>query len=723
MKKVFNALLLLVLVGAILFVVWKAKLIPDPFQKPAPGEPTPAAGIVEREELKIAVAERPEKLMVASLRKLLEVEGLKLELVEYDPDTVWLQLASQDLDLVILPLGEAVQGQGRFNSGRFLFFTGLSEGLDELLASEGESKPQRVAVQRKAATDFLARQMLPEAEILAAGSLQEVEEWLVGGAVQAALIDTSANSPELKEKFRSLRRTSPESPVPTVAVLSRHFAENAADKAYDSRREVLFAALTSWANLVGYLESQPEMLKLNLKQEAQQSNIDIDRLLESYRFLTPSQGRAVLEQFQSSGEFKKTLDFLVLSGVPNLSAPEWEDTIRIPSPLSQGFSDEVASFTPSESRTPPPTDAATTPSPSRSPEAVLSPSETTAVTTQSSQLSVEPTYNFPDAQVNLPWPEPKLKQPLFNSMSLLPALSRSQVAIAAQDFFYICNFDKIAAKVPLSAPPSTSPVSDGRHFFLASEGQILALNSDGKTVWKKTVRGTPLGATRVIGERLVYAIDEADRGRVICLDAIDGELLWEAVLPAAVTCGPVVGSSGAKNLVLGFDKDGGVRAWDFDNGSQVWETTVERPVYTDPGAGYGKFATVDPRGQVRLYELGSGTQVWEADLGTSVSASPTLTPSGVLVPAKDTYLYLLTMGSGDINWKTRLGSPLSQPAVVTKDFILQADEGGKIHQLTTRDGAKGADMRFGDGWVSRPVYRDGRWAVAQDNGTLSLFDN
>ena len=123
MRRFAKLLLFLLVVAALLFAAWKFKLIPDPFgDKSHPDSPS-TPHLVERASLRVASADRPEKLMLASLQRLLKSNNRELELVEYNPDTVWLELASGEIDLVVAPVGEAVMAQGRFNPVSYTHLT------------------------------------------------------------------------------------------------------------------------------------------------------------------------------------------------------------------------------------------------------------------------------------------------------------------------------------------------------------------------------------------------------------------------------------------------------------------------------------------------------------------------------------------------------------------------------------------------------------------------
>lgn len=708
MKRVLNVILLLILAGAGLYVAYRAKLIPDPFNRePAPSS-TPAPVLIQRDTLRVAVAKRPEKLLMASLRRLLAVENHKLELVEYSPQNVWLELAAGEIDVVIAPLGEAVKAQGRFQPGIFLVFSGESVGLDQLVAWP-DQKAERVAVQQEAATDFLARQLLPEATIVPASSAQELEGWLQGKAVQAALIDTSANTRGLADSFKVLAGTSAEQPMPSVVVLSKVFAENAQKQEYTSRRDTLVASLRSWNGLIGYLDTQPELLKSTLRTEATEMGVDLDRLLEGYRFLTPARGREALLNFQAQDSFKQTLELLVLSGVSNLTGPDWESTVEAPAFLEPSWTLDVAAQ-PQPSPTP-------EVSPSASPET----SATPTVSAPPARLAA--TYHYPDESIVLPWQEPALKGSTRDASIQTPALSQKAILVATNGHLVVHSFnEKKPEKIELTSPLTTPPISDNRNFYYAVQGRIAAVNSQGKEIWGLDVQGSPLGATAVVEEKLLYALETEQGGRLLCLDLLDGEILWEQTFDNPPATGPVVGNLEIGFAVVVLDQSGQARAFTLENGANLWTHGLNEPSFLPPAVGFGKVAINYPSGEVVLLSLAEGKREWKAQLGSALAAPPTLTRSGVLVPSKDTYLYMLSLQSGDIAWKTRLSQPLSEPAVVVGSQIVQSDESGKVHTLAA-DGSLTSTTEVSNSWLSRVVALDGRWALTDSAGEYRVFKN
>lgn len=713
MKKFFRTLLFLLLLGGLAFAVWKFRLIPHFQRRPVPtGSPAPES--VQRDVLRVAVASRPEKLLMTSLKRLLEVEHLQLEVVEYNPDTVWLQLASQDLDLVIVPVGEAVQGQGRFDAGRWLFFTGESEGLDKLWAQTKVEQPKRVGVYRQAASEFLARQMLPEAKVVPAKSLKEVEEWLTSGAVDAALLDMSSSSDGLDKKFRLLTATSEQNPMPTVAVLSRDFAENADSKAYSTRRKVLESASQSWAGLVSYLDTQPELLKSALKKEADEAGVDLDEMLAGYRFLSPAEGRTALEKFHESGFLKRTLDLLVLSGAGNLRNPDWVSAVGLPPALKSLVS--AGNPTPVEA----------TPSPS--PSTVVTPTATPSVETPpevlqpspSLEAQVDATHTYPRSKVAQAWPEPLLTFKAGKVSHFSPALSNKQVAVASETNVVVHEIGTGQITVPLTSPLTTPVIFDGQNFILAAEGAVWAVNSQGKEVWRVETQGTPRAADQLLDGKVYFSVDNDKDSQLLCLDKVDGELLWSLKLDSPPSTRPVL-ALGDSPLLLVSTQNGDLRAYNGVNGQIIWSQKLSEPLYIEPSAGYGKIGLTRANGNVTLLKTSDGTKAWDVDLGTGLIAPPTLTPQGVLIPSKDTYLYHLSHQNGEITWKTRIAQTMSEPATVVGGQVVQSDESGNMHILELVTGTLLETNKVGGSWLSPVRVLDKRWAVVDDSGTCRVY--
>lgn len=713
MRRLLNFCLLLVLLGAVGFVLWKSKLLPFG-PSPGPDPNLPPVKAKARDTLRVAVADRPERLLVSALHSLLKAKDQKLEVVDYNPETVWLELSAGEIDVVIAPLGEAVKAQGRFHSGRFLFASGLSQGYDQIRALK-ELTPKSVGLTARSGQELFSLANYPDASLMLAEDHTILEGWLREGAVEAAVFQSAALSEEMVEKTVLLAETSAEKPEPTIVILSRVFEDGATEVDLSSRIEVLKAALASWEGLVGYLETQPELLRSNLNKEAEQAKLDVDKVLADYRFLTPAYGRAVLEKEQSEGLLQQTLDLLILANVPNLTAPEWSTVLAVPSRLE-------SAFPPVQIKEP---DQSETPSDNPTPEETPSTQPTPSVT-EAPKLPPPPRVHLPGsyhAEGQAPpatWPKEEAQGRVVKAQRWAPAVSLRAMLIADSKSAKAFKVQGgLAFEYKSLGALTVPPVSDGVNFFLANAQQLDCVDAEGKTEWSQPLPGAPVEQMALAETSLVVATSDGAGGRLLCLDTTDGRSKWSIPLSEAPTSAPVLVQGSQPMVVLG-DKGGRLRAWNFKTGSQVWNIGLEEPVYIAPAAHLGRLAICYSDGRIRLFSAQNGEKLWGETLDTSIAAPPTVTRDYVLVPGKDTYLYALSRQSGDGVWKVRLNSALSEPAVVVAGHILQSDEDGRVH-LADGEGNLLSSDTYGTGWVSRPIFTRRGWAISDGAGFVKYY--
>lgn len=715
MRRLLNFGLLLVLAGAIVFVLIKARLIPSPFgSSPAPDSTPSPVRVTKRDVLRVAVAQRPEQFLVTALQRLLEVDGFKVELVEFQPDTVWLELATGEIDLVFAPVGEAVKAQARFQAGHFLFYSGLSQGYDRVVArAELIGPPKSVGIGPSGGSELFALQQFPEAKILRATQADELSIWLAANSIDAAVLESARLSPQERDVLTSVAQTQIENPLPTVAVISRVYTQNHENMDLTRRLEVLAKALESWDGLVSYLDSQPELLRSTLKKASAGENVDIEVLLRDYRFLTPSQGREKLEEQYASGALRETLELLVLVQVSNLSTPDWDLTLQIPSELQQALQPGI----PTESTPQASPSAALTPQ--ARPETV--PETTPSQTPANSDSSLAEGTFVVATTIPTTWPKPSVSSRTANTLKVQPGVSSSLLVVNTKDGISAVNHAgklvfAFKTKAPLNGPVTFAQ----NHILAAVEDHLISVSARGKSRWNVPMEGKALPDILVHGQTAIVAVAQKDGGKLLAVDPDDGETVWETKLLAPPACSPILAGK-SQDLVVVADTSGNLKAYNATSGHVTWTVALGKAVYIRPSSFEDKLVIAEPAGRIRLYSSTKGELVWTADLGSSLNAPPTATSDQILVPAKDTYLYSLKAESGDIDWKTRLEATLSEPAIVSGNSAFQSDESGKVYALELKEGTLLWSQSLGKGWLSRPVITPWGWALLDGNGALSFY--
>ena len=707
MRRLLNFLLLLVLLGSVGYLLYKAKLIPSLGRnaKPAPS-PTAVAPAPARDTLRISVARRPEALLVSALQRLLEAENLKIEVVPFNPETSWMELAAGELDLLVAPIGEAVTAQARFQAGRFLFVSGVSEGYDVILAKAAiQGTPKTLAVAGGQGGELFAIGKFPDSRLITAGSQQDLQSWLTQGAVQAAVLESASLKGELAQTGKKLGATSPEGPMPTIVVLSRGLLEENSNTT--PRIEVLLRALDSWSGLISYLATQPELLRSTLKQEADEMGVDLDVLLRDYRFLTPNAGRDMLVESCKQGLLKQTLDLLVLARTGNLTAPkDWNTVLELPDYLSgnlPGGSNGV--------------EAVATPTVEVSPEATPGaklPNQTAG--------PILATHTYGGAAPVDPWPE-ALKMPTVSQpLDFPPALLGKQVAVATAKGLDAYDTDgKSTFQMTEGGAPLAPPLADENSFYVLQVGMLRALDSKGKTAWAYPFEGTPGEQAILTPDKVVFTLDGSGGYELLAISKKNGQVVWQKPLANAPASTPVY-AEGRKASVLVIDEQGNLSAWEASKGEVLWQSAVGKATTLKPAVAGEEMAVLDPDGGVRLLSLLDGSLIWEIDLGAPLTGSPTVTQDQVLVPAKDSYLYGLDRGDGSIKQKRRLSAPLSSAPIVVGDHVYGCDDLGDVNAMTLPDLTLNWSTSLANkSALKGPVFSSDLWSLVAGDGTLLVY--
>lgn len=713
MRRLLNLCLLLVLLGSVGYLLYKAKLLPfGPTSTTA--NPTPSAAPAPiRDSLRISVAHRPEILLVSALKRLLEAENLKIEIVPFDAETSWMELAAGELDVVIAPIGEAVTAQARFQAGRFLFISGVSQGYDVILTRSAEvDAPKTLAVAGGQGGELFAIAKFPDSRLVTAASQQELQSWLTEGAVQAAVLESASLRGELAQSGKKLGATSPEGPMPTIVVLSQGLLEENASTT--PRIDVLLRALDSWSGLIGYLSSQPELLRSTLKQEADEMGVDLEILLRDYQFLTPNVGRDALVESCDAGLLKQTLDLLVLARTGNLTAPsDWNTVLELPSYLAQALPGDG----PVAPTAGPTAEPAASPSPALEATPQISP--TGSETPAKSSGTTLPTHTYAGSPPPDPWPEPRKMPKARQPLEFPPALMGEVMAAATVRGLDAWDDNgKFAFQLKEGGAPLAPPLADENSFYVLQAGMLRAVDINGKTTWAFPFEGVP-GAAILTPDNVVFTLEGAGY-EILAISKKSGQISWQKTLANPAASPPVYADSG-QPVVAVLDDQGNANVWNAQSGAPVLEKSIGEPSFLAPAAGGDQMAVLDPNGGVRLVSLADGSTKWEVALATALAGTPTLTDNLVLVPAKDTYLYALDRSDGTIKEKRRLSVPLSSAPVVVGDHVYCCDELGGVHSLSLPGLELNWSKSLGKTALRGPVFTRENWALLGSDGTLLLY--
>jgi outer membrane protein assembly factor BamB len=298
------------------------------------------------------------------------------------------------------------------------------------------------------------------------------------------------------------------------------------------------------------------------------------------------------------------------------------------------------------------------------------------------------------------------------------------------------------------------------------DGQLVALDRQGRTVWQRRL-GEEFGRASGFGGRTLIPLVDEDRlivgvigagwgesapprQRYMAFDKRTGAVRWVATPSAGPfedannNSSPTVGVFDGRRLVVGGGADGWVYAVDSRTGEPVWrfrlsQRSINCPplvrghvVYVahseeniDAPGVMGRVVAIDGRGRGDITQTG---EIWRADgLGVGFS-SPTLVDGRLYVLDNAAHLHALDEKTGALLWSHNLGT-IGRAAVTFADGKLFATE-QTGHVYILRPGPGGAQVldeealslpsgRFAEIWGSVAIAY-GRLYLTAEDGLYSI---
>ncbi|PYT08244.1 MAG: hypothetical protein DMF60_05170 [Acidobacteria bacterium] len=236
---------------------------------------------------------------------------------------------------------------------------------------------------------------------------------------------------------------------------------------------------------------------------------------------------------------------------------------------------------------------------------------------------------------------------------------------------------------------STAALSGSRLYFGTGRAQLIAVNAgDGQLIWRSQL-ADPEQAFHIFGSPTVFdgkiyvglashCVTPCITGRLVCVDANDGRVLWNYATAPDGSLGGAVWSSvavdagrqmvyvGTGNFCGGTDThSSAVIALNADTGSLVWE--------------FKKL-----RNDLNNLDFGASPVFFDID------STPVLA-----IPSKDGHCYALNRATGELIWDTvvtdgnSIGGSICSPAVAYGKIFFGATvqlSTGKVVALNQRDG-------------------------------------
>jgi outer membrane protein assembly factor BamB len=231
----------------------------------------------------------------------------------------------------------------------------------------------------------------------------------------------------------------------------------------------------------------------------------------------------------------------------------------------------------------------------------------------------------------------------------------------------------------------SSPVINGNNVYVGStSGKVYCLWSiNGTEQWNHSNGGLAISSSLAFAYEKVYVstIHHNNGYDLYCLDAEEGEMLWNTTAGGSLLCAPSLADG---KLFVGSDSNGVVSCFDAEDGTQIWNYSTGDVVSSSPSIAEGNLYVCSENGT--LFCFGETNQPPSSPVfitapvagGSEISLNFSVTSSD---PEGDEVFYKWNWGDGnESNW---LG-PFASDQVITVNHSW-FEEGDYEIQVRARD--------------------------------------
>lgn len=247
-------------------------------------------------------------------------------------------------------------------------------------------------------------------------------------------------------------------------------------------------------------------------------------------------------------------------------------------------------------------------------------------------------------------------------------------------------------QVPVSSEVLSAPqIADGVVVVRTIDGKLFGLDKrTGKRKWIYD-RSVPVLTLRGTGAPAVargLAVNGFDSGRLVAVDLLDGQTVWEARLAVPR------GRSELERLV------------DIDAGPVIADNTVFAVTY---------------QGRIAALDLLSGDLLWQRDMSSYTGLS--VDNDFLFVTDADSQVWALDRINSASTWRMEKlrARGLTAPAVLGEHVIV-GDAEGYVHWLSREDGRQVLRVKVGSAPIfAQPIVADGICYIYDSDGNLSAL--
>lgn len=293
---------------------------------------------------------------------------------------------------------------------------------------------------------------------------------------------------------------------------------------------------------------------------------------------------------------------------------------------------------------------------------------------------------------------------------------------------------------------SGTAFADGVVYAGTMDGRVVAINassrqelwpsspittevSGGLSCGSSTVVAALYGAPVVHGDSVYVGSYMASGGRAYALSIATGKIIREYPIGGAYI-GPIVGSFLIDGEVIYLSSsDGRVYALEMPNLTRLWQSEpLADKLWTSPVIAGGSLYVSTLDGHIYQLPTQNGRDeeprrpIWSFDSQAGFASSPVVAGDTIYVGSFDNNLYAIGIGDSEPLWAFSGGKWFWAAPVVYEGIVYAGCLDGRLYAVDAESGALRWEFDALSPIVASPVITDGLLIVADESGTVSIFD-
>ena len=272
---------------------------------------------------------------------------------------------------------------------------------------------------------------------------------------------------------------------------------------------------------------------------------------------------------------------------------------------------------------------------------------------------------------------------------------------------------RVTPDTGLGAPTATT---DGIGVFaIFGTGDIIALDMNGNRRWARNL-GVPVNhyghSSSLLshGEKLFVQYDDLDRGRILCLNVLTGETIWDVTRDSHVSwASPILANvNGSYQLVVNGNPI--VAGYDTETGRELWSVSaMAGEVGPSPAYGGGLVFAANEYATMVAINPASGEVVWQDNYYLPEVASPVYGNGYVFIATTYAVLACLDADTGETLWEYDADNIFYSSPVVAGNRLYVTDISGNTYIFETGGEPNLlAQNSLGEEVYTTPAFADGR---------------